>query len=73
MTVTDADIYDPAMPDTDWITRAEAAELLGVRPASVDRYCDRGQIERRKNEITKLVRLKRADVEQLRKERAGES
>jgi excisionase family DNA binding protein len=54
----------------EWMTRAEAAEALGVSLQTVDRYVSRGVIASRKNELTNRVRLAAADVEKVRRERA---
>lgn len=62
--------YAPPMSESEaWITRAEAAEILGVREQTVDRYVKAGVIASRKNEFTRRVRLSAEDVEKLRKAR----
>lgn len=66
-------VYDPAMPDTEWITRAEAAKRLNLSLETVDRYVREDLIERRKNPITKAVRLKLADVKRVQAQRAEEA
>lgn len=57
---------------SEWITRQQAAEVLGLSLASVDRYVRRGAIEMRKGLHTKRVTLSADDVERLRRELAEE-
>lgn len=61
--------YDLAMPDQDWMTRAEAVGLLGVSTQQLYRYIEQGRIERRKNERINRVWLRRRDVEKVKRER----
>lgn len=47
MTLLSTTEYVPSMPDTErWLTRAEAAELLQVRPRTVDGYARDGRLPR---------------------------
>lgn len=47
MTLPSTAAYSPPMPDTErWLTRAEAAEILGVRPRTVDGYARSGRLPR---------------------------
>lgn len=62
--------YAPPMNDTGWITRAEAAERIGVSLQTIDRYVSKGVINSRKNSFTARVTLSAKDVEAVRRERA---
>lgn len=53
------------------ISRAEAAERLGVSLVTLDRYAAAGLLTREKNEITKRVLFDADEVERLRREREG--
>jgi excisionase family DNA binding protein len=54
---------------TEWITRREAAAILGVSTQTIDRYRDDGALTSRK--IGRLVRLPRTEVLALLTEEAA--
>jgi len=39
--------YDPAVPETKkWLTRRQAADLLGISPRQLDAYAETGKLPR---------------------------
>ncbi len=69
MTITD--VYDPAMPDApeNWMSRADAADRLGVSAQTVDYYAVAGKLRRWQNPTTKRVWVLIADVDRVKAER----
>ena len=55
-----------------WLTRAQAAQRLGVTPQTIDNYVRRGELERFKLAGQRLTRFRVQDVDALFK-RASES
>lgn len=70
--MTPAPAYDPPMPDTERLTRQQAAEQLGISLSRLADYGRTGVLTRYRNPITRLVTYDAAEVEKLRKLRSGE-
>lgn len=54
---------------TERLTRAQAADRLGVSTATIDRYALSGLLTRYKNRLTGRVSYDAAEIEKLRTER----
>lgn len=59
------------LPSPEWVSRAEAQEILGLRRARVDQLRRAGVLDGERNPHTGTVRLRRASVEAERDRRAG--
>ena len=66
-------LYAPRMTKPDEVSRAEAADILGVSVQAIDRYARAGLLTRRKNPITKRTTFSRHEVDQLRAQREGDT
>src|SRR4051794_1936303 len=55
----------PAQGDSEWLTTAEAAALLGVKPQTLYAYVSRGQLTRRRDGDGPGSHFRRSDIEQL--------
>jgi len=55
----------PAQGDSEWLTTAEAAALLGVKPQTLYAYVSRGQLMRRRDGDGHGSHFRRSDIEQL--------
>lgn len=58
--------YAPPVVDTEkWLTRAEAAQILGVSPQTVDKRANEGQLPRYRVTGGRAVRFRIEDVRAL--------
>ncbi len=60
----------PKYSATDWLTREQAAEHLGVSMRMLQYFREYGLLTPQKNAMTRAVRYRFLDVEQLRVQRA---
>lgn len=67
-----AQVYAPHMSESDRMSRADAARVLGVSVQTIDRYGEAGLLARHKNPVTGRVTFPREQVDELRRIRAGE-
>lgn len=56
----------PPVTQDEWLTRAEAAELLRVNPRTIDRWARRGLLQRHYlGDSPRLVRFRAGEVREL--------
>lgn len=53
---------------SEYVTKEQAAEILGVTPRTVDRYADDKRITRYKAKIGRRVLFKRSELEEFKNE-----
>lgn len=70
--MTTAQVYALHMSESDRMSRADAARVLGVSVQTIDRYGEAGLLTRHKNRVTGRVTFPRDQVEELRRTREGE-
>lgn len=66
LTLPSTETYSPPMPDTErWLTRGDAAELLQVKPRTIDGYARDGRLPRFYLRARRAPRFRIEDVRAL--------